>query len=208
MTRISRIGGAAEPAQDPVLAEMFSRIRAKRGHVLHIHQVVGHSPKMLRAQVAYAHAMREQSLFCRSDLQELLILRVAQVTICLRADGSQADRHRLRRNPRQDRSAVRLAQRDHIRCQGKGRARFRRPGGRQRRRWTMRGSRRGRRRVLASGNRRAGRAGQLVCGELAICQGAADRARTRPCDRQSMIRKLRHVAATLCRRSAAAAARL
>jgi 4-carboxymuconolactone decarboxylase len=75
---ISRIGGAAEPAQDPVLAEIFGRIRAGRGHLLNIHRVVGLAPRMLRAQSAYARALREESSLPR-DLQELLILRIAQV---------------------------------------------------------------------------------------------------------------------------------
>lgn len=75
---ISRIGAASDDSGDEILVDMFSRIRAKRGFVLNIHQVVGHSPKMLRAQSAYAHAMREESVLPR-DLQELLILRVAQV---------------------------------------------------------------------------------------------------------------------------------
>jgi len=75
---ISRIGGASEPAQDAVLAEMLQRIRASRGHVLNIHSVVGLAPKMLRAQAAYARALRVESSLPR-DLQELLILRIAQV---------------------------------------------------------------------------------------------------------------------------------
>jgi 4-carboxymuconolactone decarboxylase len=75
---ISRVGGAPEEPGDPDLAEMFRRIRASRGHVLNIHRVVGHAPKMLRAQAAYARALREESSLPRG-LQELLILRVAQV---------------------------------------------------------------------------------------------------------------------------------
>jgi len=75
---ISRLGGAPEEPDDPGLAEMFQRIRASRGRVLNIHRVVGHAPKMLRAQAAYARALREESSLPR-DLQELLILRVAQV---------------------------------------------------------------------------------------------------------------------------------
>src|SRR5215831_20518036 len=78
MNPISRIGGAPEEPDDPDLAEMFARIRGARGHVLNIHRVVGHAPKMLRAQAAYARALREDSSLPR-DLQELLILRVAQV---------------------------------------------------------------------------------------------------------------------------------
>ena len=75
---ISRLGGVSEMPQDEILADMFARIRAKRGHLLNIHQVVGHAPKMLRAQAAYATALREESSLPR-DLQELLILRIAQV---------------------------------------------------------------------------------------------------------------------------------
>src|SRR5262245_47908104 len=75
---ISRLGGAPEQPDDPMLAEMFDRIRASRGHVLNIHRVVGHAPNMLRAQAAYTRALREESSLPR-DLQELLILRIAQV---------------------------------------------------------------------------------------------------------------------------------
>lgn len=75
---ISRLGGASESSEDAILADMFARIRAKRGRLLNIHQVVGHAPKMLRAQAAYATALREESSLPR-DLQELLILLVAQV---------------------------------------------------------------------------------------------------------------------------------
>jgi 4-carboxymuconolactone decarboxylase len=75
---ISRLGGASESPEDTILADMFARIRAKRGRLLNIHQVVGYAPKILRAQAAYATALREESSLPR-DLQELLILRVAQV---------------------------------------------------------------------------------------------------------------------------------
>ena len=75
---ISRLGGVAESSSDAILADMFARIRAKRGRLLNIHQVVGHAPKMLRAQAAYAATLREESSLPR-DLQELLILRIAQV---------------------------------------------------------------------------------------------------------------------------------
>ena len=74
----SRIGGAAEHPDDPLLAEMFGQIRATRGHLLNIHRVGGLAPKLLRAQVTYTRAMREEAAVPR-DLQELVILRVAQV---------------------------------------------------------------------------------------------------------------------------------
>jgi AhpD family alkylhydroperoxidase len=73
-----RLPGASEPSEDPILAEMYQRIRAHRGYVLNIPRVVGHAPKMLQAQSAYATAMRNESSLPR-DLQELVILRVAQV---------------------------------------------------------------------------------------------------------------------------------
>jgi alkylhydroperoxidase family enzyme len=77
---VSRLGVASETPGNPVLAEMYARIRAHRGHVLNIHQVCGIAPKLLRAQAAYASAMREESSLPR-DLQELLIMRVAQVNV-------------------------------------------------------------------------------------------------------------------------------
>jgi 4-carboxymuconolactone decarboxylase len=75
---ISRFGDIPEPVDDPILADMFARIRESRGHLLNIHRVVGQAPKMLRAQAAYARALREDSSLGRA-LQELLILRIAQV---------------------------------------------------------------------------------------------------------------------------------
>jgi 4-carboxymuconolactone decarboxylase len=75
---VSRFGDIAEPLDDPILVEMFQRIRATRGHVLNIHRVVAQAPRMLRAQAAYARALREESSLPR-DLQELVILRIAQV---------------------------------------------------------------------------------------------------------------------------------
>lgn len=75
---VSRIGGVSEAGNDPILTDMFAHILARRGHILNIHQVVAHAPKMLRAQSAYASAMREEAVVPR-DLQELLILHVAQI---------------------------------------------------------------------------------------------------------------------------------
>jgi 4-carboxymuconolactone decarboxylase len=75
---VSRLGDVPAPLDDPILADMFKRIRETRGHLLNIHRVVGLAPKMLRAQASYARALREESSLPR-DLQELLILRIAQV---------------------------------------------------------------------------------------------------------------------------------
>jgi hypothetical protein len=59
---VSRFGDIPEPLDDPILADMFKRIRESRGHLLNIHRDVGLAPKMLRAQVSYARALREGSL--------------------------------------------------------------------------------------------------------------------------------------------------
>jgi 4-carboxymuconolactone decarboxylase len=75
---VSRFGNIAEPVEDPILADMYRQILASRGRLLNIHRAVGQAPKMLRAQAAYARALREDSSLPRA-LQELLILRIAQV---------------------------------------------------------------------------------------------------------------------------------
>lgn len=75
---IARLPIPPQAEQHPILAEMFGRIRAAGRRVLNIHRVVGLSPQLLRAQATYAAAMREESSLPRA-LQELLILRVAQI---------------------------------------------------------------------------------------------------------------------------------
>jgi len=75
---VSRFGDISGPIDDPVLQDMFRRIRESRGKLLNIHRVVGLAPKMLRAQAAYARALREESSLPPA-LQEVLILRIAQV---------------------------------------------------------------------------------------------------------------------------------
>ena len=75
---LSRIGATSETPEDEILADMFGRIRARRRPILNIHRVVGLAPKLLRAQAAYASSLRDESSLPR-DLQEVLILRIAQV---------------------------------------------------------------------------------------------------------------------------------
>ena len=73
-----RLPGASDPPEDPILAELYARIRAHRGYVLNIHRVTGHAPRQLRAAAAYTSAMRNEASVPR-DLQELVIMRVAQI---------------------------------------------------------------------------------------------------------------------------------
>jgi len=74
----ARLPGVSDPPEDPILAELYARIRAQRGFLLNIHRVAGHAPKLLRATAAFTTAMRNEASVPR-DLQELVILRVAQV---------------------------------------------------------------------------------------------------------------------------------
>jgi alkylhydroperoxidase family enzyme len=68
----------ADLPDDPIITELFARVAAHHGRVLNIHRAVGHAPKILRAQAAYAGALREESSLPRT-LQVLLVLRTAQV---------------------------------------------------------------------------------------------------------------------------------
>lgn len=74
----SLLGGVSDAGDNAILQDLFLHIHQKRGHLLNIHRVVAFAPKMLRAQAAYAAAIREDSSLPR-DLQEILILRVAQI---------------------------------------------------------------------------------------------------------------------------------
>lgn len=75
---ISRLDGASAESDDPILAELFGRVRARGRPVLNIHRVAGLAPKLLRAQMGYTAAMREEASLPRA-FQEVLILRIAQV---------------------------------------------------------------------------------------------------------------------------------
>ena len=72
--RISRL---PDPS-DPILEELHARTKARGGRVLNIHRVSAHAPRLARAKAAYTSALREESSVPRT-LQELLILRVAQI---------------------------------------------------------------------------------------------------------------------------------
>lgn len=74
---VSRLPALSEPL-DPLLAELFAAIATRGAPVLNIHRVVGHAPKILRAQAAYAGALRTDSSLPR-PLQVLIVLRTAQV---------------------------------------------------------------------------------------------------------------------------------
>ncbi|QOZ44733.1 hypothetical protein XH89_15560 [Bradyrhizobium sp. CCBAU 53340] len=72
----SRLGTST--AEDDRINEAFSAIRARGGDILNIHKTLCHSPAMLRAQSAYATALRGDSSIPR-PLQQLMILRICQL---------------------------------------------------------------------------------------------------------------------------------
>ena len=70
--RVSLVGPAPS---DSVLADVFERFRARGTELLNMHRALGHAPRVFRAYVDMAHALRDQATTPR-DIRELLILRV------------------------------------------------------------------------------------------------------------------------------------
>jgi len=73
--RVSLIGLAPS---DPVLVDVFERIRARGAGPLNMHRALAHAPRVFRAWVGMAHALREQTTTPR-HARELVILRVLHV---------------------------------------------------------------------------------------------------------------------------------
>lgn len=74
---------------DPAARPLVERIVAERGGVLHLYQMLLHSPPVAQGWLAYLTAIRQQ---CRLDgaLRELVIMRVA----VLNGAPYEADQHR------------------------------------------------------------------------------------------------------------------
>ncbi len=66
------------PGGDPAALELVDRIVAERGHVLHLYQMLLHSPPLAAGWLNYLTAVR-QKLSIGGDLRELIIMRVAQL---------------------------------------------------------------------------------------------------------------------------------
>jgi AhpD family alkylhydroperoxidase len=61
---------------DPEAAPLVARIVAERGHVLHLYQMLLHSPPLAEGWLGYLTAVR-QKLALSGALRELIIMRVA-----------------------------------------------------------------------------------------------------------------------------------
>lgn len=64
--------------QDPAIAPLVNRITAERGSVLHLYQMLLHSPPLAEGWLAFLTAVR-QRLDLPGDLRELVIMRVAHL---------------------------------------------------------------------------------------------------------------------------------
>ncbi|MFM2185583.1 MAG: carboxymuconolactone decarboxylase family protein [Burkholderiaceae bacterium] len=63
---------------DPTVAPLVDRITAERGSVLHLYQMLLHSPPLAEGWLAFLTAVR-QKLDLPADLRELVIMRVAHL---------------------------------------------------------------------------------------------------------------------------------
>lgn len=64
--------------KDPIVAEIFARLRAQGRTTLHLHQTLAHAPELLQAVLALAETLRQGCVTPRR-LRELVILRTAQL---------------------------------------------------------------------------------------------------------------------------------
>jgi alkylhydroperoxidase family enzyme len=76
-TSVSRLPALPDPS-DPYLKEMFAKVRAKGGQPLNIHLVQGFAPKLARARLDMAYALR-YDVITPAPLRELAILRTGQI---------------------------------------------------------------------------------------------------------------------------------
>ncbi|MFM7532871.1 MAG: carboxymuconolactone decarboxylase family protein [Rubrivivax sp.] len=74
---------------DPALQPLVERITAERGSVLHLYQMLLHSPPLAQGWLAFFTALR-QRLDLPGDLRELVIMRIAH----LNGAPYEAEQHR------------------------------------------------------------------------------------------------------------------
>jgi len=65
-------------SDEPVVAEIFANVRARRSEPLNMHRAMANAPEPFRAQIEYAIALRSKTSVARAH-RELAILRVAHV---------------------------------------------------------------------------------------------------------------------------------
>ena len=76
-TSVSRLPALPDPS-DPYLKEMFAKVHAKGGQPLNIHLVQGFAPKLAKARLDMAYALR-YDVITPPMLREMAILRTGQI---------------------------------------------------------------------------------------------------------------------------------
>ena len=74
-TRVSRLPPLPSPL-DPILADLFENTRKNGGHILNLHRVSGHAPKLTRSKRAFTYALRNECSAPRL-YREIAICRTA-----------------------------------------------------------------------------------------------------------------------------------
>jgi 4-carboxymuconolactone decarboxylase len=73
--KVSRLPALPKPL-DPVVAELFENTRQRGGHILNLHKVSGHAPRLTRAKRPCTYALRNDC-DCPRIYRELAICRTA-----------------------------------------------------------------------------------------------------------------------------------
>lgn len=77
-SRPARVPLVSADTADPIVAPIFAGIRARGGQPLHMHRAVANAPRIFKAYVDMAIALRAGAVTPRID-RELIILRTAQL---------------------------------------------------------------------------------------------------------------------------------
>jgi alkylhydroperoxidase family enzyme len=73
--KVSRLPALPQPL-DPIVAELFENTRQRGGHILNLHKVSGHAPRLTRAKRPFTYALRNDC-DCPRLYRELAICRAA-----------------------------------------------------------------------------------------------------------------------------------
>jgi len=73
--KVSRLPALPYPL-DPIVAELFETTRQRGGHILNLHKVSGHAPRLTRAKRPFTYALRNDC-DCPRLYRELAICRAA-----------------------------------------------------------------------------------------------------------------------------------
>lgn len=78
--KVSRLPPLPQPL-DPIVAELFDNTRKRGGHILNLHKVTGHAPKLTAAKRPFTYALRNDCLVPRL-YREIAICRTAMNVEC------------------------------------------------------------------------------------------------------------------------------